>query len=416
MIFLYQIWEWGTTTALAVGSRSFSKGVIIVDYLVDYLTFSHKGFSRPEQMLNFLGIPNTFQWEVLGGNYGYKESIYNGGIRIYYNAEPVWSEDRLEFIPCGVCFSASGTGCRTLEFMTKCDWVDVFQLLLDNRYNEEGFEIAKDSIQQYITYLNHKHLFKESLSKIEQKNYNQIHKIEHDNQLHGIQCLSITRLDIACDEKEGILPIKPIMNKTNKFIDYVQGNTEEQFDVCTKFEYAECQNSSKGVSVYYGSPQSQIRIRIYDKAAERGFKDQHWVRCEMQLRDERAMQAMEHITMFNDVGQVYSQALNNYLRFVVEDSDRNSRCSSTRWWQRFLDTSSKLRLFVAPGPDYNRHRLERYLKVQAGNSLYTYLTVNGGDVSELMELIKNREYNKLSSKQRKLIEDAIRAGEIDGHL
>lgn len=40
--------------------------------------------------------------------------------------------------------------------------------------------------------------------------------------------------------------------------------------------------------VFFGSPSSDVRLRIYNKALERGFADQHWIRFEYQLRNDAA--------------------------------------------------------------------------------------------------------------------------------
>ncbi|MBQ1233185.1 MAG: replication initiation factor domain-containing protein, partial [Clostridia bacterium] len=40
--------------------------------------------------------------------------------------------------------------------------------------------------------------------------------------------------------------------------------------------------------IYHGSPKSNMYIRIYDKAAERDLEGIHWIRVEMQMRDEIA--------------------------------------------------------------------------------------------------------------------------------
>ena len=57
----------------------------------------------------------------------------------------------------------------------------------------------------------------------------------------------------------------------------------------SRMKYWEVVRSSGGISGQIGSPKSKILVRIYDKAAERGFTDgRHWVRVELQLRDKRA--------------------------------------------------------------------------------------------------------------------------------
>ena len=71
---------------------------------------------------------------------------------------------------------------------------------------------------------------------------------------------------------------------------------------------------------------SSVLIRIYDKAAERGLPEgQHWVRVELQLRDERA-----EAFCFDPapIGLLFRGVLVNYVRYV-DDPGTDSNC--WRW-------------------------------------------------------------------------------------
>lgn len=95
----------------------------------------------------------------------------------------------------------------------------------------------------------------------------------------AIQQLKITRLDVAFDDHTGVLDIDQIVEDTRRK-HYV-----------SRSDYWETVLSSKGSTVQIGSPQSKVLVRIYDKAAERHCEPgTHWVRVEMQLRDDRAIQ------------------------------------------------------------------------------------------------------------------------------
>lgn len=89
--------------------------------------------------------------------------------------------------------------------------------------------------------------------------------------------MNITRLDVAFDDHSGLLDINQICEDVRKQ-EYI-----------SRFKGWEVIDSNGGSSVTLGSKSSEILIRIYDKAAERGFEDgRHWVRVELQLRRERA--------------------------------------------------------------------------------------------------------------------------------
>lgn len=117
----------------------------------------------------------------------------------------------------------------------------------------------------------------------------------HENALH------MTRLDVAYDDHTGILDI-----------DRIAQDTQDQHFI-SRMRYWETVRSANGVSVMIGSPQSKTRIRIYDKAAERGCAGgEHWVRVEIQLRDGRA-EEFSKIPM--DIGEAFAGVLLNYLRY-----------------------------------------------------------------------------------------------------
>ena len=83
--------------------------------------------------------------------------------------------------------------------------------------------------------------------------------------------IHLTRLDIAFDDMTGIFDIKIVCDEVRA----------EHFVARTSTYQAIYSNA--GNAVYFGSKKSNVFIRIYDKAAERGYDgDQyHWVRCEI---------------------------------------------------------------------------------------------------------------------------------------
>lgn len=270
-------------------------------------------------------------WSSIQGFYGYQYSLFYEGIRIHYN------DDK------NGCFvNFSGQGCRTFETISPLDWYWLFEMLT----------------------------------------------MEEDE-------FNITRIDVACDEKDGILPLKKIADITNKFI---AGDTE---NVCTKFSWADVNNSSQGLSVYYGSPKSDIRVRIYDKAAERGLADQHWIRVELQIRNNLAKNMILSILHLKDVGKSFCGVVNNYIRFIKIDHTRKEKCSFLQWWSRFVQTAEKIKIFISVGVEYNLQRIENYLNNQVGNSLQTYVKCKDGVIDDLMKIITKPR--NLSKKQKDLI-------------
>ncbi len=138
--------------------------------------------------------------------------------------------------------------------------------------------------------------------------------------IHENGC-KMTRLDVAYDDHTGILPIDRIVDDTQCGM------------WISKSDYWETVLSAVGTSVFIGAPSSKVRIRIYDKAAERHVPDKHWIRCELQLRDDRA-QCFSELTQ--PIGEAFAGVILNYLRYVEPSDDQNKwRWPMTDYWRSF---------------------------------------------------------------------------------
>ena len=193
---------------------------------------------------------------------------------------------------------------------------------------------------------------------------------------------NITRLDVAFDERECLLDIQKIAMYINSGW-YV-----------SRARYYCVTYSSNGISCEIGSPKSDFRLRIYDKASERGYSVDdgvHWVRVEMQMRDDRASAYVNGIVKGTSAGVLFVGVLNNYFRFVDPDfSDSNkSRWSVSEWWSTVFDSNvAKIKLYSSPGTLYNTENLHRYVINQAGSAIKTYCQIMGVDTL-LNEILKH---------------------------
>jgi phage replication initiation protein len=206
----------------------------------------------------------------------------------------------------------------------------------------------------------------------------------------------ITRIDAAIDEHDGILPIKKIAD------DVLSGN------YVSRFKWYDVEQSSQGITVYLGSPTSDIRVRIYDKAAETGRQAEgHWVRCEIQMRNDNATAFAREYLTGND--SVFLGVLKNYIRFVTPSSkdSNNRRWNMRSYWSKFLGGVEALRLWSNPGAEYNLHNLEHFVHNQAGNSIRTYIEVFGSD--KLLALLAQRNIDNLPLRYQNLIKRVFSA-------
>ena len=207
----------------------------------------------------------------------------------------------------------------------------------------------------------------ESLSGV---GWDNLFKFIHQNDLH------MTRLDVAYDDHTGILPIEEIVEDTQAGL------------FVSRMNYWETVLSSKGTTVQIGSPQSKVLVRIYDKAAERGCDPgMHWIRCEMQLRDDRAA---EFTRIGLPIGEAFAGVLLNYLRFVEPDGEdtNKSRWPMKEYWADFIGDAEKISIFTAPGMEYNEERCKNYVVNQAGNAIDACIQMYG--LNEFQQMIEQR--------------------------
>ena len=202
----------------------------------------------------------------------------------------------------GCCLEMSGQGCRTYEEEGKCDWVGLFAMINES----DDF--------------------------------------------------NITRLDVAFDDHTGILDLKQLWKDTQ----------EEQFVSKTRKHTVEkswITGEDAAITIYHGSKKSDVLLRIYDKAKERGV-DHHWIRVEFQFRDDRAS---AFIRQSADVGTVFSGVLHNYIRYVDEDpADSNRwRWPMKQYWEQLINGVAKISLFITPGVEYNLCNLTNFLNQAA---------------------------------------------------
>ena len=214
---------------------------------------------------------------------------------------------------------------------------------------------------------------------------------------------NVTRLDVAFDDHTGLLDI-----------DVLRDDTDDHHYV-SKSRKWEVDYGSEGITIYHGSKKSDMLIRIYDKAAEQ-VVDGHWVRVEMQMRDDIATGFLTGMPG-DTLGSHFCGVLCNYLRYVEPQDDMNmSRWPMTEYWENFLQTVQRIRCWSAPGVDYNLSHLSNYVINQAGNALDCYLKIFGVDdlIRELgkrsirpspkYELLK-REFESMKKQLEELKEE-----------
>lgn len=200
---------------------------------------------------------------------------------------------------------------------------------------------------------------------------------------------NVTRLDMAFDDHTGILDINELQDDTDSHL-YVSRSRQ------WKVEYG-----SQGTTIYHGSPRSNMYIRIYDKAAERNLENVHWIRVEMQMRDEIAFGFISGLIK-NPVGDQFRGVLHNYLRYVVDPgTDENmSRWPMADYWAELINGIQRISCWSAPGMEYDEFHLANFVINQAGNAIDCYLQIFS--MEDLVRELGNRAV-KMSPKYERLL-------------
>lgn len=313
--------------------------------LVDWFSFTAKEMTYHD-VVHLLGMDEC-SWEYDYGNKGFQHKVSYGSVHVHFNDEDFQGSTR-----GFVWLEMSGQGCRTFETYGNGDFEMLFKLVLD--------EFGKPPHEK----------------KIRPK-----------------------RIDIAFDDMTGILDINEIYRHTYE-LNYVSRLRESECHVKNG-------NNTRGLSVDFGSKSSNVFVRIYDKAAERGFSPEevpHWVRCELQLKDENAGGFLA-LSSEKGMNTVYKGVLKNYLSFrEYDETDTNKRrWEECTWWTEFLENAVPLSVWQKPGVTYNEfNRTEYYILSQPIGGIQTLIKCYGAE--KFINRVMNQPAPKNPKYQRMVME------------
>lgn len=162
---------------------------------------------------------------------------------------------------------------------------------------------------------------------------------------------SASRFDIACDDKEAkILDISRLIETSEKG---AQLGSFRAIEPKKKFSN-KCELIAHGVN--FGSRQSEIFCRVYDKSLEQNAKSKDavlpagsWLRMEFELKGKNATQAFFSYveSNFKNLSAIFGGYVSRYLSFRVPSSDSNrSRWAVAPWWSSFLESIPKASIII----------------------------------------------------------------------
>lgn len=181
----------------------------------------------------------------------------------------------------------------------------------------------------------------------------------------------ISRLDVAYDDFNKKLDIYKLKKET------------ENLNFVSKFKdpVIEFAVRSKAITIYLGSLQSDIFMRVYDKAKERKRDDiPHWVRWEIVLKNDNAFNFLSKLLLNDEViGNIFFGLVNNYVRYIIPDANETniSRLKTAKWWLKWLESFELISVYSSKPTSYNLSRCEAYGFRQAGNAVSTLIDIKG---------------------------------------
>lgn len=319
--------------------------------LIDWFSMTSKCDSV-DDFKRLLGLDDpSIKWLELPGINFYSNRIFFAGISICWGMH----KNALAETSCQdtVFVNMSGSGCRAFEtYSSHKDWGLLFSLILAD--------------PQKLDY-------------------------------------HLTRLDVAYDDWEGLLDVWKLKSES------------EKSNIVTPFRTRPVNYDTANIAdicQYYGSKTSDVMFRCYNKKEERGRTDiDHWVRFEMQLRDDAAFSFLSQLHSSGHIGKTFFGVLNHYIRYVIPDkSDSNkSRWATRKWWLKFCNTFDNISLWSPKDMDYNFYKLHRFVIDNCGNAIETYIRIRG---IEDFQFNLGKRHSKMSKKYLNLINQCEAAEKI----
>jgi phage replication initiation protein len=232
--------------------------------------------------------------------------------------------------------------------------------------------------------------------------------------------VNITRLDLAIDDTKGYFSFRTIKSKIKT--EQVRSKFKTA-KVVEEFQLSD--GSNLGTTCYFGSPQSMIQVRIYDKLKERLNKNKSvdssidkWIRTEIQLRDERAYIAAKVISESPDsmLGTHIQGILKRYMNFVDKDkNDSNrSRWPVSKFWEKFLGDVEELPLTMI-APEASIQKTKDWISNSVVASFETLLDANNYNVDLIIDMIQSGSL-KRKKKHENMLARYRKEKQIDGDI
>ena len=223
--------------------------------------------------------------------------------------------------------------------------------------------------------------------------------------LYSYQDVRVKRLDIALDElykgygnedQQILIPdlIKKLHSKE------IVLDTLKKWNITGggSFTDNEDMEANHGLSIYFGSRQSQLYFNFYEKRYEIARMENIsldesleifgiWNRYELRFSDQKAQGLVEEYIAGVDLGEIARGIINKEIQ-VYDGINQFGAYKPDEKWQRLFGGVDPLKLSTNPQP-YSIERTIRWLTYQVANSLALVSEADKILQTEYMKMIKN---------------------------
>lgn len=230
--------------------------------------------------------------------------------------------------------------------------------------------------------------------------------------LDACQCLyaNCTRIDLAYDNYDDTIPRKKLYKSFDNFLSGKK-TLESNFKRHTVQIIKGVFDNVKYTNLCFGSRQSTIFMRLYDKRAEQGIQHnilphhlpEFWYRLELECRKEVANSVFHKLCDTDDfnVRHAWQMVLNRMFRIldhVATGSELThvGRVETAYWWRKFVGSVDKLEVnYDPPNMDVDINKMTDHLRKYYSGYLYTVLRADPSAFVDIIEVDGSKKASKI---------------------
>ncbi|WP_103110936.1 replication initiation factor domain-containing protein [Brevibacillus reuszeri] len=220
-----------------------------------------------------------------------------------------------------------------------------------------------------------------------------------------------SRIDVAIDDHDGMFVMRDV------FFKLLEGEITTKFHSWRPGGDFDFNKSNKGLTLYFGSKQSDFTVCMYEKNKQLALKDVVWNRIELRYKRKRAVDFSNLLLSmggdhYKDLGVIAAGVLKEYIKFREPSNDSNKRrWKVSPWWEEFLEGVEPLRVASAL-PDRTVYSIHEWLSKSVSKSIAMLLFAYRGIDDKWMDKLIKEGLSKVSAKDRIIVEEFRRLYEF----